>query len=137
MNGLTALLNSVAKLPFHRITGGPLNVRIHPSALRGENSLLMFASALKTYFEKGGMQLQINVMSREQLMDAQQNLHQYRNICVRVTGYSAYFVQMRKKAQDELIHRTEKRGSPDIARPPHNQHRCRGKDENYSPTVIQ
>jgi formate C-acetyltransferase len=109
MNGLTALLNSVARIPFHRITGGPLNIRIHPSAIRGENGLNMFASALLTYFEKGGMQVQVNVMSREQLLDAQMNPHQYKNLCVRVTGYSAYFVQMGKKAQDELINRTEKR----------------------------
>jgi formate C-acetyltransferase len=109
MEGLTALLNSVSRLPFHRITGGPLNLRIHPSAVRGENGLNMFAIALQTYFQKGGMQVQLNVMSREQLLDAQQNPHKYKNLCVRVTGYSAYFVQMGKKAQDELINRTEKR----------------------------
>ena len=108
MNGLTALLNSVARLPFDRITGGPLNLRIHPSAIKGENGLEMFAIALQTYLDKGGMQAQINVMSREQLLDAQQNPHKYKNLCVRVTGYSAYFVQMGKKAQDELINRTEK-----------------------------
>ena len=109
MSGLTALLNSIARLPFDRITGGPLNVRLHPSAVRGENGLRMFSSALQTYFDKGGMQLQLNVMSREQLLDAQMNPHKYRNLCVRVVGYSAYFVQMGKKAQDELIARTEKR----------------------------
>ena len=107
MNGLTALLNSVARLPFDRITGGPLNIRIHPSAVKGQNGLDMFSIALQTYFEKGGMQAQVNVMSKEQLLDAQQNPHKYRNLCVRVTGYSAYFVQMGKKAQDELINRTE------------------------------
>jgi formate C-acetyltransferase len=109
VEGLTALLNSAARLPFHRITGGPLNLRIHPSAVKGENGLDMFASLLDTYFAKGGMQAQINVMSREQLLDAQQHPHKYKSLCVRVTGYSAYFVQMGKKAQDELIHRTEKR----------------------------
>ncbi|MGW8250293.1 MAG: pyruvate formate lyase family protein [Anaerolineales bacterium] len=103
MTGLTALLNSVARLPFDRITGGPLNIRIHPSAVKGDNGLEMFAIALQTYFNKGG-----NVMSREQLLDAQQNPNKYKNLCVRVTGYSAYFVQMGKKAQDELINRTEK-----------------------------
>jgi trans-4-hydroxy-L-proline dehydratase len=108
MAGLTALLNSVSRLPFERITGGPLNMRIHPSAIKGDNGLKMFAIALETYFKKGAMQVQINVMSREQLLDAQQNPHKYKNLCVRVTGYSAYFVQMGKKAQDELINRTEK-----------------------------
>jgi formate C-acetyltransferase len=108
VDGLTALLNSVARLPFERITGGPLNLRIHPSAVKGENGLRMFSTALATYFARGGMQVQINVMSREQLLDAQRNPHKYKSLCVRVTGYSAYFVQMGKKAQDELINRTEK-----------------------------
>lgn len=107
--GLTALLNSAARLPFERITGGPLNIRFHPSAVKGDNGLRMLAIALKTYFERGGLQIQINVMSREQLLGAQQHPEKYKNLCVRVTGYSAYFVQMGKKAQDELINRTEQR----------------------------
>ncbi|MBD3307864.1 hypothetical protein GF339_15645, partial [candidate division KSB3 bacterium] len=106
--GLTALLNSLSNIPFHRITGGPLNLRVHPSAVKAQNGLEMFATALQTYFEKGGMQIQVNVVSKEQLLDAQRNPHKYKNLCVRVTGYSAYFVQMGKKAQDELINRTEK-----------------------------
>ena len=106
--GLTALLNSTARLPFHRITGGPLNIRIHPSAVKGENGLQIFATVLKTYLDKGGMQAQINIVSKEQLLDAQKNPHKYKNLCIRVTGYSAYFVQMGKQAQDELIARTEK-----------------------------
>jgi formate C-acetyltransferase len=109
VNGLTALLNSVARLPFHRITGGPLNLRIHPSAVKGESGLNAFSAITRTYFEKGGMQIQVNVVSREELLAAQQNPQKYRNLCVRVTGYSAYFVQMGKKAQDELIKRTEQR----------------------------
>ncbi len=107
--GLTALLNSVARLPFHRITGGPLNIKLHPSAVKGKNGLEMFATALQTYFAKGGMQVQINVVSKEELLDAQKHPHKYKNLCVRVCGYSAYFVQMGKKAQNELIHRTEKK----------------------------
>ena len=106
--GLTALLNSTARLPYHRITGGPLNIRLHPSAVKGENGLQILATALKTYIEKGGMQAQINIVSKEQLLEAQKNPNKYKNLCVRVTGYSAYFVQMGKQAQDELIARTEK-----------------------------
>ena len=109
MNGLTALLNSAARLPFDRITGGPLNLRIHPSVVKGPEGLKAFAATLQTYFEKGGMQVQVNVASREELLAAQKDPHKYRNLCVRVTGYSAYFVQMGKKAQDELIKRTEQR----------------------------
>jgi pyruvate-formate lyase len=105
--GLTALLNSVSRLPFHRITGGPLNLRIHPSAVAGTEGAAILGALLRTYFEKGGMQVQINVVSRAQLLDAQQNPDRFRGLCVRVVGYSAYFVQMGRRGQDELIKRTE------------------------------
>ena len=106
--GLTALLNSASRLPFHRVTGGPLNLRVHPSAIRGEEGLEAFAALLETYMEKGGMQVQVNVVSREQLLEAQRDPDKYRGLCVRVVGYSAYFVQMGREAQQELIRRTEK-----------------------------
>lgn len=106
-NGLTALLNSLAKVPFDRITGGPLNMRIHPSACGGPEGLQILADLFATYFAQGGMQLQINVVDSAQLREAQLHPEHYRGLCVRVTGYSAYFVQMGRKAQDELINRTE------------------------------
>ena len=108
INGLTALLNSVSKMPLNRVTGGPLNVKIHPSVVKSENGLNMLAAVLETYLDNGGMQAQINVVSKEQLQDAQLHPEKYKSLCVRVTGYSAYFVQMGKKAQNELINRTEK-----------------------------
>ena len=106
MNGATALLNSVSKLPFHRYTGGPLNVMLHPSSIEGEAGLENLMALFRVYLKRGGMQVQLNVAGRETLMDAQRNPVQYRNLCVRVTGYAAYFTQMGKIAQDELIHRT-------------------------------
>lgn len=107
ISGLTAMLNSVAKVPFERITGGPLNLRMHPSAVEGEDGLDVMCALFKTYMEKGGMQLQINVVDAETLRDAQKNPEKYRTLCVRVTGYSAFFVEMGRKAQNELIARTE------------------------------
>ncbi|MGI6070204.1 MAG: pyruvate formate lyase family protein [Blautia sp.] len=107
INGLTAMLNSVAKIPFNRITGGPLNLRIHPSAVKGEDGLDAMCALFKTYMEEGGLQLQVNVIDAETLRAAQENPDKYRSLCVRVTGYSAFFVEMGKKAQEELIHRTE------------------------------
>jgi len=105
--GLTALLNSVSRIPFHRITGGPLNLRIHPTAVEGHGGVKILAALLQAYLETGGMQVQINVVSKEQLLDAQKNPDRYRGLCVRVVGYSAYFVQMGRKAQEEVIRRTE------------------------------
>ncbi len=105
--GVTALLNSAAKIPFNRITGGPLNLKIHPSAVQGPDGLKALAALLKTYMDIGGMQVQLNVLSRQQLLDAQEHPDKYEGLCIRVTGYSAYFVQMGKTAQDEVIRRTE------------------------------
>ena len=105
--GLTAMLNSVARVPFKGITGGPLNVRLHPSAVEGEEGLDVMCALFGAYMEKGGMQLQVNVVDAETLRDAQAHPERYRTLCVRVTGYSAFFVEMGKKAQDEMITRTE------------------------------
>ena len=106
-SGLTAMLNSVAKVPFEGITGGPLNLRLHPSAVEGEDGLAVMSALTRTYMQKGGMQLQVNVVDAETLRDAQLHPERYRTLCVRVTGYSAFFVEMGKKAQDEMITRTE------------------------------
>lgn len=106
-NGLTAMLNSLTKVPFDKITGGPLNLRIHPSAVSGEEGLEVMCALFKTYMQNGGLQLQINVVDAETLREAQANPDKFKTLCVRVTGYSAFFVEMGKKAQEELIHRTE------------------------------
>lgn len=106
-HGLTAMFNSLMNVPFDRITGGPLNVRIHPSAVQGDDGLSDLAAVFETYMKGGGMQLQINVVDSKQLREAQKHPDQYRDLCVRVTGYSAFFVQMGRKAQEELIRRTE------------------------------
>ena len=101
------MLNSVSKIPFDRITGGPLNLRLHPSAVQGDEGLNALCALFQTYMENGGMQLQINVVDAETLRSAQCDPEKYKTLCVRVTGYSAFFVEMGRKAQDELIARTE------------------------------
>lgn len=61
------------------------------------------------YFSLGGMQMQFNVVSRETLLRAQQEPEKYQNLIVRVAGYSAYFVNLEKKVQQDIIERTEER----------------------------
>jgi formate C-acetyltransferase len=107
ISGLTALLNSISKIPFKRITGGPLNIRIHPGTIKEDEGLENLRALLETYMQKGGMQVQINVVDVNTLRKAQNDPERYRNLCVRVTGYSAFFVEMGQKAQEELISRTE------------------------------
>lgn len=107
ISGLTAMLNSIAKIPFDKITGGPLNLRIHPTAVSGKEGLDVLCALFETYMENGGLQLQVNVVDAKTLKQAQKEPEKYRTLCVRVTGYSAFFVEMGEKAQNELIHRTE------------------------------
>lgn len=61
------------------------------------------------YFSLGGMQMQFNVVSRETLLRAQEDPAQYQNLIVRVAGYSAYFVNLERKVQQDIIERTEER----------------------------
>lgn len=106
-HGLTAMLKSVAKLPLQGINSGALNIRLQPDWVRSEEGLDRLAALLRTYFDLGGLQCQLNVVSLEQLRAAQQNPEQHRDLMVRITGYSAVFVDMAPHAQDEIIRREE------------------------------
>ena len=75
--------------------------------VEGEDGLAVMSALFRTYMKKGGLQLQVNVVDAETLKEAQITPEKYRSLCVRVTGYSAFFVEMGRKAQDELIARTE------------------------------
>ena len=104
---VTDVLNSVSKLPFERIHSGALNVRLSKSILRGENGEKTIKALIKSYFEQGGMQLQFSLTDAEELRKAQANPDEYRDLMVRITGYSAIFVDMSKGAQEEFIRREE------------------------------
>ncbi len=107
ISGLTALLNSISKIPFDRITGGPLNIKLHPSVVAGPEGIEKLSALFRTYFENGGMQLQISVVDANTLRAAQLTPEKYKGLTVRVTGYNAYFTHMSKQGQEEIIHRTE------------------------------
>jgi formate C-acetyltransferase len=84
-----------------------MNMKFHPSALRSDEDLQKLAALIKTYLKNGGKHVQFNVVSREMLLKAKQNPAQYRDLVVRVAGYSAYFTQLNPAMQDEVIARTE------------------------------
>lgn len=106
--GPTAVMNSVAKLDhFIASNGTLLNQKFHPSVLQGDNGLLNLANLVRGYFEKKGMHVQFNVISKEVLLKAQKNPEKYKNLVVRVAGYSAQFVALDKSVQDDIINRTE------------------------------
>ncbi len=107
--GVTALFNSVTKLPFDRIHSGALNVKIDRKLAAGETGRGYIKALLTSYFEQGGMQLQFSITDTEELRAAQKYPDLYRDLMVRITGYSAIFVDMSKKGQEEFIRREELR----------------------------
>ena len=107
ISSVTASLKSVAKLKLNRHNSSVHNVKFDPAALNGEDNIKRFADAVKTYFELGGVQLQFNILSSDVLRDAQKNPDKYRDLVVRVAGYSAVFVELNKDVQEDIIRRTE------------------------------
>ncbi|MDR0886646.1 MAG: glycyl radical protein [Clostridiales Family XIII bacterium] len=107
-HGPTAAANSVAKLDHHLASNGTLyNQKFLPAALEGDTGLQNFAAMIRSYFEHKGMHVQFNVVDRKTLLDAQKNPDDYRDLVVRVAGYSAHFTVLAKEVQDNIIDRTE------------------------------
>ncbi len=104
-NGPTSIFNSVMKLDNDLISNGSiLTIAIHPRALSKDKLLALIKSYLKP---KGGFQVQFNAVSKELLYDAQKNPDNYRGLVVRIAGYTVYFTELSKTAQDDIIARTE------------------------------
>ena len=100
------MLNSVAHLDLHRGLGGTTcNVRIPRSTTRTVEDREKIASLMKTFLLNGGMQAQITTADLEELKDAQVHPEKHKNLLVRVGGFSIYFNQLGKLAQDEIIKR--------------------------------
>lgn len=108
-NGPTAVFKSVSKLPTHDITGGVLlNQKVTPQMLAKENDREKLILLMRTFFNRlEGFHVQYNVVSRDTLLDAQKHPENYRNLIVRVAGYSAFFNVLSKQTQDDIIERTE------------------------------
>ena len=111
VNGPTAAANSVAKLDHGIASNGTLfNMKFHPSALKGASGIEGFISLIRAFFDQKGMHMQFNVVSRETLRDAQLHPENYKNLVVRVAGYSALFTTLSRSLQDDIINRTEQGG---------------------------
>ncbi|MBQ6456255.1 MAG: glycyl radical protein [Mogibacterium sp.] len=105
-NGPTAVIKSCAKMD-HCSTGGTLlNQKFTPSAIAGETGLDNLASLIRSYFAMDGHHIQFNVFDKETLLEAQKHPDDYRDLIVRVAGYSDYFRNLDKELQDEIINRT-------------------------------
>jgi formate C-acetyltransferase len=105
--GTTAVIRSAACLDHARTGGTLLNQKFSPDALRTSADLDRLASVVRTYFALGGHHIQFNVVTAETLRDAQAQPDKYRDLIVRVAGYSDYFCDLTRALQDEIISRTE------------------------------
>ena len=107
VNGPTAVIKSCAKMD-HLSTGGTLlNQKFTPSVVAGENGLEQMANLVHSYFNLDGHHIQFNVIDRQTLINAQKHPDEYRDLIVRVAGYSDHFRNLDKALQDEIIERTE------------------------------
>ena len=106
-NGPTAVLRSCAKMD-HLSTGGTLlNQKFTPSVVAGEDGLRQMANLIRAYFNMDGHHIQFNVIDRQTLLDAQAHPEEYKDLIVRVAGYSDHFRNLSRALQDEIISRTE------------------------------
>ena len=106
-NGPTAVIKSLGKLDQTKSGGTLLNVRFVPSLLKRDEDLKKLVSLIRAYFSMGGHHIQFNIVDTQTLLDAQQQPDDYKDLLVRVAGYSDYFNDMTEQLQNEIIARTE------------------------------
>ena len=106
-NGPTAVIKSCSKMD-HLATGGTLlNQKFTPDVVAGEEGLNHMADLIRSYFAMDGHHIQFNVVDRQTLINAQKHPEDYKDLIVRVAGYSDFFRNLDKPLQDEIINRTE------------------------------
>jgi pyruvate-formate lyase len=106
-NGPTAVTRSAAKIDHIRTGGTLLNQKFLPQVLADDTGITKLAQLVRTYFRMDGHHIQFNVVDAETLKKARQHPDDYRDLIVRVAGYSDYFVDLTADLQDEIIRRTE------------------------------
>lgn len=110
-NGPGSVLKSVANIPHARFVQGTLlNMKVEPEMLSTENGITQMMALLKSMCSLGVYHVQFNVIDQDKLIRAQKNPEEYKGLLVRVAGYTAYFVELGKDVQDEIIGRTVQHG---------------------------
>ena len=105
--GPTASSKSVSKVDHALASNGVnFNLKFMPTILKTDSDRQKLIDLIRTYFSLDGMHIQFNILSSEKLLEAQKNPQKYRSLVVRVAGYSAFFVELDKDIQDEIISRT-------------------------------
>ncbi len=109
-NGPYALFESATVWDHSNSQNSQMNMKIHPSALRGEQGTKHLLDLTRSYMRKGGFHIQYNIVDSKILKDAQENPDSYRDLMVRVAGFTQYWCEIGKPIQDEVISRTEYEG---------------------------
>ena len=108
LNGPASLIRSFTKPDLSRVVnGGPLTIEFHDSVFRDGEAIAKVAQLVRSFVLNGGHQLQLNTVNRERMLDAQKHPENYKNLIVRVWGWSGYFVELDKCYQDHIIQRVE------------------------------
>ena len=109
--GLTALLNSIARADEHGIRCGSTvtNVTLDEALIKNDDNFEKTVDLFRTYFENGGVHFQLTYVSKEDLICAKESPDNYKHLRVRVSGFSDYFVKLNEAIQDDIISRTEHR----------------------------
>lgn len=108
LSGPLSFIRSFTKHDLTRIiNGGPLTMEIHDTVFRNADGITKVAALVKAFIDRGGHQLQINATNRDVLLDAQKHPENYKNLIVRVWGWSGYFCELDTEYQDHIISRTE------------------------------
>lgn len=108
LKGPVSVIKSFTKPDLKKtINGGPLTMEFHNTLFRDRESIRKVSMLVKSFIDMGGHQIQLNAVNRETLLDAQKHPENYRNLIVRVWGWSAYFVELDKEYQDHVIKRQE------------------------------
>jgi len=106
--GPVSIIKSFSKANLARVAnGGPLTIELHDTLFRTPGSIKKVAMFVKTYMDLGGIQMQLNAVNRKTMIDAKKKPEKYRNLIVRVWGWSGYFVELDEKYQDHIIDRME------------------------------
>jgi formate C-acetyltransferase len=106
--GPVSIIKSFAKPDLVRVAnGGPLTIELHDQMFRNDEAIHKVALFVKSFIDMGGHQMQINAVNRDKLKDAKKHPENYRNLIVRVWGWSGYFVELDEVYQDHIIERME------------------------------
>lgn len=106
--GPTAVINSVTRPDYRLVSCGTvLNQKYGPEMFTDPEKRAKLVALIRTYFKKGGQEIQINSVSREVLTDAMEHPEKYGNLVVRVSGFSAYYTRLGREVQKDILKRTE------------------------------